>query len=144
VGIKTQLIYAVSVEAERHDNILIAFDAKKGRVFGALYRKSEHPLAPDEVVAPGDYTIQRLLEGIDPSRPTFLIGNGIEKYQETVSALEKHVIIRDFVPSGKIICSLVSDVYRNNPGEYGDYNRVVPCYARKSDAEVIKDLKDKR
>jgi tRNA threonylcarbamoyladenosine biosynthesis protein TsaB len=144
VGIQTQLIYAVCVEAERHDNILVAFDAKKGRIFGALYRKSELPLAPDEVVAPGDYPIQRLLEGVDPSRPTFLIGNGIEKYQEAVSALEKRVIIRDFAPSGKIICSLVFDAYRNNPGEYGDYNRVVPCYARKSDPEVAKELNDKR
>jgi tRNA threonylcarbamoyladenosine biosynthesis protein TsaB len=144
VGVQTQLIYAVCVEAERHDNILVAFDAKKGRVFGALYRKSEYPLTPDEVVAPGDYLIQHLLERVDPSRPTFLIGNGIEKYHEPVSALEKRVIMREFIPSGKIICGLVSDAYRKNPGEYVDYNRVVPCYARKSDAETAKELKDKR
>jgi tRNA threonylcarbamoyladenosine biosynthesis protein TsaB len=144
VGIQTQLIYAVSVEAERYDNILVAFDAKKGRVFGALYRKTEHPLAPDEVIAPGDYPIQRLLEGIDPLRPTFLIGNGIEKYQEAVSDLQKRVVIRDFTPAGKIVCSLVADTYRKNPGEYKDYNRIVPCYARKSDAETVKELKEKK
>ena len=143
VGIQTQLMYAVCVEAEPHDNILIAFDAKKGRVFGALYRKSEHPLAPDVVVAPGDYPIQRLLERADASRPTFLIGNGIEKYHEAVSALEKGIIIRDFSPSGKKICELVFDAYRKNPGAYVDYNKVVPNYARKSDAEAAKELKEK-
>ena len=40
VGIQTHLLYAVSVRGGRGDNIMIAFDAKKGRVFGALYRKS--------------------------------------------------------------------------------------------------------
>lgn len=144
VGIQTQLIYAVCIEAERGDNVLVAFDAKKGRVFGALYRKSVHPLAPEEVVAPGDYPIQRLLERVDSSRPTFLIGDGIEKYHEAVSALEKRVIIREFAPSGKIICGLAFDAFRKNPGGYGDYNKVIPCYARRSDAETVKELKDKR
>jgi tRNA threonylcarbamoyladenosine biosynthesis protein TsaB len=139
VGLQTQLIYAVCVEAERGDNILVAFDAKKGRVFGALYRKSGQHLAPDEVVAPGDYPIQRLLERVDASRPTFLIGSGIEKYPDAVSALTKRVILRDFAPSGKMICDLAFYAYGKNPGGYGDYNRVVPCYARKSDAETAKE-----
>jgi tRNA threonylcarbamoyl adenosine modification protein YeaZ len=138
VGIKTQLIYAACIEAERGDNILVAFDAKKGRVFGALYRKSENPLAPDEVVAPGDYTIRRLLERVDSSRPTFLIGSGIEKYHDDVSSLKKGVVVQDFTPSGKVICDLAIDAYRKNPDGYGDYNRVAPCYARKSDAETAK------
>ena len=144
VGLQTQLIYAVCVDAGRGDNILVAFDAKKGRVFGALYRTSGQPLAPEEIVAPGDYPIQLFLERVDASRPTHLIGSGTEKYHDAVSELKKGIIIRDFAPSGKIICDLALNAYRKNPGDCDDYNKVVPFYARKSDAETVKELKDKK
>jgi tRNA threonylcarbamoyladenosine biosynthesis protein TsaB len=144
VGVKTHLLFAVSVAAEPGDGILVAFDAKKGRVFGALYRKSGNLLAPEEIVPPGDYEIQRLLEAVDPAGTAYLIGDGVVKYGDAVSALKRGVVLRDFIPSGRAICDLVRETYRKNPEEYGDYKRVVPFYARKSDAEVAKECKTKQ
>ncbi|MBN2160574.1 MAG: tRNA (adenosine(37)-N6)-threonylcarbamoyltransferase complex dimerization subunit type 1 TsaB [Spirochaetes bacterium] len=143
VGVKTHLLYAISVDAQAGDSILIAFDAKKGRVFGALYRRGADLIAPDEIVPPGDYEIQRLVEAVDPTGATFLIGDGVLKYADAVSTLERGVILRDFTPSGSAICGLVRETYRKNPEAYGNYTSVVPCYARKSDAEAAKDLKKK-
>jgi tRNA threonylcarbamoyladenosine biosynthesis protein TsaB len=144
VGIPTQLLFAVSVDAGIGENILIAFDAKKGRVFGALYRKSGFLLAPEEIIPPGDYGIEYLVDGVDRSRKTYCIGNGTVKYKESLVSLEKGVFPENFVPSGEIICALVRETYLGNPAEHADYNRIVPCYARKSDAEVAKELKKKQ
>lgn len=144
VGVKTHLLFAVSIDAKPGDNILVAFDAKKGRVFGALYRRGNDLLAPDEIVQPGDYGIHRLLEAADPGKATHLVGDGVVKYADAVSELKRGVMLRDFVPSGGAICGLVRETYRKNPGAYGDYASVVPCYARKSDAETARDLERNR
>ncbi|HPC40627.1 MAG TPA: tRNA (adenosine(37)-N6)-threonylcarbamoyltransferase complex dimerization subunit type 1 TsaB [Spirochaetota bacterium] len=143
VGIPTHLLYAASVDGETGENVMVAFDAKKGRVFGALYRKSGSPLAPREIIPPGDYGIERLLGGVDISRKTRLIGNGTEKYREALLTLERGVFEKNFVPSGETMCRLVNEAYRADPSRFKDYNRVVPCYARKSDAEVAKELREK-
>ncbi len=144
VGLPTHLLYAVSVDGERGENIMVAFDAKKGRVFGALYRKSGPLLAPQEIIPPGDYGIERLLDGVDISAKTHLIGNGTEKYREALLSLERGVFDVDFVPSGERMCGLVRETFRSDPSRFKDYNRVVPRYARKSDAEVAKELKEKQ
>jgi tRNA threonylcarbamoyladenosine biosynthesis protein TsaB len=143
VGIPTHLLYAVSVDAAIDDNIMIAFDAKKGRVFGALYRKSGTPL-PIEVIPPGDYQIEHLIEAVDRSRKSLLIGNGIEKYRPALLTLDRGVFLDSFTPSGETMCGLVRETYLTDPSKYSDYNRVVPCYARKSDAEVAKELKERK
>jgi tRNA threonylcarbamoyladenosine biosynthesis protein TsaB len=141
VGIKTQLLYAVSVKALEGDNILIAFDAKKNRVFGALYRKSDDTLRPHEIIPPGDYSIQELIESIDTSRTTHMAGSGIDKYGAIINpAVENKTILHEFFPGGKIMCDLVFNSYRDDPGKYIDYNRVTPFYARKSDAEAAKGI----
>ncbi len=143
VGLPTHLLYAVSVKADTGENMLIAFDAKKGRVFGALYRAEASALSPREIIPPGDYPIERLLDGADRSRKTYLIGSGIEKYRQVAAALEHGVFLENFTPSGNVICALVRETYLKNPAGYGDYNRIVPCYARKSDAEIAKELREK-
>jgi tRNA threonylcarbamoyladenosine biosynthesis protein TsaB len=143
VGMPTHLLYAVSMEAAEDDNILIAFDAKKGRVFGALYRKTGGLPAPREIIAPGDYAIERLIEGVDESRMTHCAGNGVEKYEQAVSTLSLLSINRDVTPDGKAICALVLEAFRKNPDGYADYNNIVPCYARKSDAETAKEMREK-
>lgn len=144
VGVPTHLLYAVSVVGEAGENILVAFDAKKGRVFGALYRNSGSPLAPREIIPPGDYGIERLLDGVDGSRKTHLIGNGAEKYREALLPLERGVFEENFAPSGEAMCGLVRETFRADPSRFTDYNRTVPRYARKSDAEVAKELRKKK
>ena len=39
--------------------------------------------------------------------------------------------------------ALVEYLYNKNPQNYSDYRTVIPYYARKSDAEIIKELKEK-
>jgi tRNA threonylcarbamoyladenosine biosynthesis protein TsaB len=141
VGIGTQLLYAVSIEAEEGDSIMVAFDAKKGRVFGALYRRTGDPLTPREIVPPGDYHIDVLIAGIDRSRTVHLVGDGTGKYADALASLEKASFYENFMPAGKIICDLVHATYSADPGAYADYNTTVPCYARKSDAETAKESK---
>jgi tRNA threonylcarbamoyladenosine biosynthesis protein TsaB len=142
VGIKTPLMYACSAEAGPEENILIAFDAKKGRVFGALYKKSGHELKPVEIIRPGDYRIEQLTGKADMNKKTLLIGDGCGKYYEEIkSAIKDHALLKDFRPSGRKICELVKTTWLKNPDEYSDLNKILPFYARRSDAEIIKELK---
>lgn len=143
VGLPTHLLYAVSIPAEEGDGILVAFDAKKGRVFGALYRKGGTPPAPLEIIAPGDYDIGHLIDGADGSRAIHCAGNGVEKYAQALSALVRRNMISGFTPDGNAICELAVEAYRKDPGRYGDYNSVVPNYARKSDAETAREMREK-
>ncbi|MBN1497840.1 MAG: tRNA (adenosine(37)-N6)-threonylcarbamoyltransferase complex dimerization subunit type 1 TsaB [Spirochaetes bacterium] len=143
VGLPTHLIYAVSISAEEGDAILVAFDAKKGRVFGALYRKTGDGTVPREIIPPGDYSIEHLASGSEAARTTHCIGNGTEKYARELSAMLPRAVTPDIHPDAGTICALAVDTYRKDPGRYGDYNNVVPDYARKSDAEEALDRKNK-
>jgi len=139
VGIKTHEIYAASAKGQPDDFVLIAFDAKKKRVFGALYQLTEDSLNPKEIVPPGDYTIGYLVERMDIGKKSILTGDGIKKYIETINKnLKNYEYIPDFKLSGEISCRLVNKLYEENPAEYKDLTRIIPFYARKSDAEIAK------
>ncbi len=142
VGIKTPLLYAASVNALTGEYILIAFDAKKGRVFGALYRKGDS-LVPDEIISPGDYAVDYLIEGIEGGN-THLIGNGVKKYHdEFAQRLPNNTIYPDFIPSGERAGVLTSEIYKQSPDRC-TVTQVRPFYARKSDAEIMKYREGKR
>lgn len=144
VGVKTHLIYAASaVDAIKPgENILIAFDAKKSRVFGALYTKGENSNLV-ELVQPGDYSIEYLLKKINSKEKTLLVGDGCEKYYtEIKSKISLDDTFFDYKPAGKNICDLVRNIYLASPDNYRDINNVIPFYSRKSDAEIIKEAKD--
>lgn len=139
IGIKTHLLYASSVEANNNENILVAFDAKKERVFGALYKKNNDTLSPLEVIPPGDYFINSLLQKIDTSHKTILIGNGVKMYYSLIkNKILNYKFFSEFIPSGKDICNLTELLYRKKPKN--NTNLIVPYYARKSDAEIIKNF----
>jgi tRNA threonylcarbamoyladenosine biosynthesis protein TsaB len=141
VPVKSQLLYAASAAAGPGEYVLVAFDAKKGRVFGALYRASDDPLSPTEVVAPGDYDIERLCEPARGKR-TLAVGDGAEKYRaEIEKRLPECAVLADFMPSGEAACRIVGNAYAANPAGYPDIGAVLPFYARKSDAEVIREEK---
>ncbi len=145
VGIKTPLIYACSAGASAHtgQNIITAFDAKKGRVFGALYTKSEHELKPVEIIGPGDYMIGELIDKVNLKEKTLLIGDGCGKYYEEIKLkIPDHYFIKEFIPAGKIICELVKNIYLQNPDEHKDLNKVLPYYSRKPDVAIVKKLKN--
>lgn len=141
VPVKSQLLYAASVAAAPGEYVLVAFDAKKGRVFGALYRSSDDPLSPIEVVAPGDYEITRLALPALGKR-AFAIGDGAEKYRSEIEAqVPECAVLPGFAPSGNVACRIVMNAYAADPDRYAKFTAVVPFYARKSDAEVIREEK---
>ncbi len=136
-GIKTQLIYASSVSALENENILVAFDAKKQRVFGALYRRGKSPGENREIVPPGDYPMEYLAERADRDHTTHLAGSGSFKYMNTIKEkLKDPVYHEDFLPSGRIALEIIEEEYTGNPGSYSRITKTVPFYARKSDAEL--------
>lgn len=145
IGIKTHLIYATSVEASINENILIAFDAKKGRVFGALYRRGENPLHPNEIIPPGDYQMDFLIDNIVNEYMTYLVGDGAEKFYSLInSRINIHRLMSNFIPSGEIACELTKIQYHKSPTQYSDINSVIPLYTRKSDAEIVKHIKNRQ
>ncbi len=144
VGIKTHHLYASSVKAEIDENILIAFDAKKGRVFGALYRSGKDRLSPVEVVEPGDYYMDYLIDNIDRDKRTLLIGDGVEKYYNLIEErAPDHKRLSGFMPSAKDACALTEYIYNMEPEKHNNINRVVPFYSRKSDAEIVKEMRNR-
>ncbi len=144
VGIATQLIFACSADAKPGTLLLPAFDAKKKRVFGALYRISDDPLSPEEIIAPGDYPMEYLAQGAEPGSPLIAVGSGSGKYHDVIVEHIPGAEIRSpFIPSGIQACRIVEKTYNINPSDFSDFTKVLPNYARKSDAEVLKDLKAK-
>mgnify|MGYP000874986707 CR=1 FL=1 len=142
VGLITPLLFAVSITPQEGDFILPAFDARKNRVFGALFRATGNDLSPETVIPPGDYPIETLLRDIPPREKAFIIGDGAEKYYSEISErLPRHELIRGFVPSGKQACRLTKKLYTENSKSYTDFKSIVPYYARKSDAEIMREIR---
>ncbi len=138
VGFYSPLLFACSIEAPAGTDIIIAFDAKKGRVFGGRYRIAGQHSIPDEIIPPGDYAMEYLLAG--SGSPVILAGDGAEKYNEiTAKQLPEYRLLADFIPSGAAGCRLTGLLYTAGPERYGDIKATVPYYARKSDAEIALD-----
>jgi len=136
VGIQSHLLYATSVVAESGLNIITDFDAKKGRVFGALYKKTG-ALVPEQTLGPGDYPMERLLDMVDHQRHSIIIGNGGDTYKETIAQkLTDYKFLDNFIPLAETSGQLLNELYRKDPEYWNDYRKIVPFYARKSDAEI--------
>jgi len=138
IGIKTHELYASSVQASPGEQILIAFDARKKRVFGALYRHGEQPGETVELVPPGDYGMEELLQKADPEARTWCAGDGIGPYGTIVDEiLKNHRHLENFIPSGDAILELVLKKYKTGKNKI-HYSEIHPFYARKSDAETAR------
>jgi len=137
VGFKTQELFAQSAINLNGDFILVAFDAKKNRVFGALYQKEDNNIT--EIIPPGDYNIETLGEMTNGS--TIALGDGISRYSERLQKVCTYNFIEDFKPDGFKAIELTERLYKKNPEDSMDINNTVPFYSRKSDAEVALNLK---
>lgn len=143
VGLKSTEIYAASLAKNPGDQILAAFDAKKGRVFGGLYRVGEGNVL-EEIVTPGDYYPEEFASHIDNTVRTVIAGDGAERYREVFSKGNQYIeIIEGFMPDGKSAIDLALRAYATDPGSFTDIEKVLPFYARKSDAEVLKEEKER-
>lgn len=146
VGVNSHEIFASSPVPPGLTHRFIAFDAKKGRVFGALYSFNES--LPAAELKPGDYTIEEALSNISGDASVELIGDGCGRYLAEIETLltGKGCTLsynKDFIPRGEDIYRLFIEKYRKNPQLYSDYNSIVPDYGRKSDAETALEEKKK-
>jgi tRNA threonylcarbamoyladenosine biosynthesis protein TsaB len=140
VGVPSTLLYAVSCGAEAGRHVLVAFDARKERVFGALYEASVPGGIPRTLIEPGDYEIGYLASHANPD--TLCAGDGSLRYRDDLErALPASVFVESSRPAGAAALDLVEALYRAHPDAYGGYEHVLPLYARRSDAEVILERK---
>ncbi len=141
VGIPTQLLFACAI-AHSNADCIVAFDAKKGRVFAARYHITNDSV-PQEILPPGDYTIDTLFS-VKASDNVLAVGDGSIKYQHEMTNLHTTIqFIPNFIPDAEKMIHTAESLYLQNPSQYMDYRTVVPYYARKSDAEVIRELREK-
>jgi len=138
VGVFTTLLYAASLETHDGDCVLVAFDAKKNRVFGALYHKTESFY--EEILMPGDYLPDELVAEFPDHTRIIAIGNGAERYRDIFCAGGS---VADITPDGVKGIAVVLHLYEQSPDKFLNYNDVIPCYARKSDAEALHEAKSK-
>ncbi len=136
-GIPTPRIFALALDAEPGEGVLVAFDAKKGRVFGALYLRGTGPLDLEEIVPPGDHPMARLIDAAKANSVTRMVGDGVERYRREAEALKGGVFTARLIPRWDRVYSLARALLGS--GKYRDYQDIVPLYARKSDAEAARD-----
>jgi len=143
LGIKSHDIYA-GESTLCSDYTIVAFDAKKNRVFGALY-KNRKDNGLDEIIAPGDFTIAEVMDNMpDMSTATF-IGDGYNRYKDTIEDIagKKSLILSvrsTPSPDAEKICILAEKKYSDSPEKFAKPDNLKPFYARKSDAEVARDI----
>lgn len=138
VGIKTPHFFSSSAESQTGENILVCFDAKKGRVFGALYRKGVNIL-PEEIIEPGDYHIDFLMDKIEKNNKVYIIGDAGSKYYDSIikNRAGDYIFMDNFIPSGITACNLTQYIFESSKDPSADFNKVFPFYSRKSDAEIF-------
>jgi tRNA threonylcarbamoyladenosine biosynthesis protein TsaB len=146
VGVHSHDLFASAPSEKNFTHKLIAFDAKKNRVFGALY--SSRGRFPEKIIYPGDYTIDEMTKYIGKGFNIELIGDGCGKYlNELKNKIKEHgsrcVFTENYIPCNNSMSELVLNRYKDNPGKYMDYNSTIPDYARKSDAETALEKKKK-
>lgn len=143
VGVKTQDIFVSSAGGNRGEKILVAFDAKKSRVFGALYDGSSSFLH-DTIIEAGDYTINSMLKSLSSGDRLLCIGDGCARYREEIAEISastgfSYRLADNFTPDGAITSKLILHRYNESPDKYSSYGNTLPFYARKSDAEAARD-----
>jgi tRNA threonylcarbamoyl adenosine modification protein YeaZ len=140
VGIHSQELYAAGLikdstaGVKEGDLVLSAFDAKKTRIFGGLYRAKGG--FPETVLAAGDYYPIEL--AAHSSANLIGCGNGSALCADACES--KGVTLRtieNYLPDAKAMSEIFIERYSRNPETYADYEKTLPFYARKSDAEVL-------
>ncbi len=135
MGLYSHDMFATGAGLTEGEYLLTAFDAKKNRVFGALYRQTGD--APETLVSPGDYSIDELASKIPESSRIITSGSGILRFKEKINTLLPSAEYKEgIIPEINRLAEIIEKKYQENSEGYRDISTVVPCYARKSDAEI--------
>ncbi len=137
VGLESQELFARGAPHD-HDQIVVAFDARKKRVFGALYLREKGILR--EIISPGDYTMEELCRNIDREKSCLALGNGALLYRDVLEAGSPAAEIHHpFRPDLADVFTKAREIFRQDGEAARDVTRVLPRYRRKSDAEIMKE-----
>jgi len=129
MGIPSQMIFSM-LSSEEGETVLSAFDAKKNRIFAACYKKTNS--MPVEIIKPGDYFPEEI-QNMFADKNISTTGTGALKYKEIIGGNYK-----EFNPVH------FDDLFKyaeNKSEEFSSWENLLPFYARKSDAEVLKNSK---
>lgn len=139
VSLRTHHIFSASFYRGDGGYILTAFDAKKNRVFGALYKETSDPIFPEEIVPAGDYDIGFLSDAVQPDSPVRFTGSGAVRYiDEFYKVLPEGELISGKNPSGAAAVSIAEKIYNDSAGDENfSFNSLLPVYSRVSDAEMM-------
>lgn len=125
VGISTLEIIAAG-----HKGLIVpALDAKKNRVYTALYR-SNGAGEIETLIQPGDYTPEELVEQLSYNEEIIFIGDGAIKFRDAFSSVKQATFVEGLFPDGNLFCQLAKEYYLKKPDDYNDYNNILPLYAR--------------
>lgn len=124
-------LYCCRSEYINGDRIIVAFDAKKNRVYGSVFELTEKPLVFNRLFGPGDCSFEIMKGYINDN--TYFAGDYFLKNQwtgrkaglpqEDLCACYARKTAEDAV-NGKLDT---------------DYRKLLPLYCRKSDAETARD-----
>jgi len=113
------------------DRVMVAFDAKKQRVYGTVYEITAEPYVFKTLMATEDCPFEKMKPLIDER--TFFAGDYFTKHHNSGNILplpEKELCARYAEKIGEEI---------THEKREGRFDRILPRYCRKSDAEVAKD-----
>lgn len=136
--VPTHLIYGLALCRE-HEQCLVAFDARKSRVFGAVYDRK--PGGVNVIVPPGDYPMEELVQLALPGKTLAAVGSGTIRYRDII---EKNIIepeiIPGYTPPEKPVLDYVLSELKDTLTL--DVETILPDYKRKSDAEIMRKKKE--
>jgi tRNA threonylcarbamoyladenosine biosynthesis protein TsaB len=114
------------------DYICAVMDAKKNRVFAALYERDAR-ITDYLDIEPAE--LKKIIDRFAPASPVTFIGDGGLKYESELKTINgEAVFIQDLFPTAKFINKILSEKNSFNR----EYENVKPFYLRKSDAEINK------
>ncbi len=130
-GIPSLDIMKNSYQSET-DYICAVMDAKKNRVFAALYERDAR-ITDYLDIEPAE--LKKIVDRFAPASPVTFIGDGGLKYESELKTINgEAVFIQDLFPTAKFINKILSEKNSFNR----EYENVKPFYLRKSDAEINK------
>ncbi len=137
-GLRSHLLYALHPKFNEGDTLLAAYDAKKKRVFGAVYRITDDIFRPESVKEEGDYPISDLLAHCNEGK-VYGVGSGCALYaDEIISTVPEYEFLSGFLPDPETVCSYTELAAAHS--HTAKFTGLVPYYARLSDAEALKKL----
>lgn len=116
---------------------LVAFDAKKGKVFGALYTTEDANTRA--LLEPGDYSMEDILRFIPEGSKVHAYGDGIDVYSDVIRKKTDPVIHDIEERNPQALISKVTQRLSGTGLDDHNYQKIIPYYSRKSDAEIMKE-----